>query len=230
MKTLLFIAAFCGLVHAEDLQLTAHWVEVPHERMTELLAEGRGDAALFETVRGWVKGGQARMVDTVLLRGKAGERAISESILEVIYPTEYEAPDLPHSKEYQEKVRRRMAGWGRVSAFYPMLPGGWTGEFETRNAGESLEVEFPGKKNAGKGNWAMDLVSRARDTVITEGRTIDGELRPFTFPSFNQLAVRGAIPSSRWQLSSVLTPQTAEGGADVSKKILVFVRVDVLDD
>jgi hypothetical protein len=170
------------------------------------------------------------MVDTVLLRGKAGERAILESYGEVSHPTEYEPPDLPHSKEYEEKVRRRMEGWAKVFPYFPMFPGGWTGEFETRNVGESLQVDFPGEADDEKGEWDMELVSQAHDTVITEIKALSGELSPFKFPNFNRLDVGGAFPSSQWLLTSVVTPQTAEGGADASKKILVFARADVLDD
>jgi len=77
----------------------------------------------------------------------------------------------------------------------------------------------------------MELVSQARDTVITEVKAMNGELRPFKFPNFNRLAMSGATPpSSQWQLTSVLTPQTAAGEADSTKKFLVFARTDVLAD
>lgn len=230
MKAFVAIAACCGFAHAGDLQLTVHWVEIPHTSMTELLSEGRGDAALFTTVQKWVKDGQARVVDTVLLRGKPGERALSESYGEIIYPTEYEPPDLPNSKEQEEKIRRRIEGWARVFPYFPMFPAGWTGEFETRNVGESCQVDFPDESKTSEGTWSMELVSQARDTVITEVMHMDGELRPLKFPNFNRLAMTGAMPSSQWQLASVLTPKAAGGEADPTKKILVFARTDVLGD
>jgi hypothetical protein len=230
MKALLFLAACCGFARAGDVQLTVHWVEIPHASLTALLAEDRGDAALFKTVRGWVKTGQARMVDTAMIRAKAGERAIVESIGEVSYPTEYEPPDLPRSKEYEEKVRRRMEGWAKVFPYFPMFPGGWTGEFETRNVGETLQVDFPGGPDAAKGAWNMELVSRAKDIVISEYKGVNDDAKPFVFPGFNSLDVGGATPSSQWQLTSVVTPQTAGGQPDPSKKILVFARTDVLGD
>jgi len=230
MKALVAIAACCGFAHAGDLQLTVHWVEVPHASMTELLSGGGDDAALFETVQKWVKSGQARLADTVLLRGKPGERALSESYGEIIYPTEYEPRDLPRSKEYEEKVYRRMEGWAKVFPYFPMFPAGWTGEFESRNVGETLQVDFPAGLKTADGTWQMELISQARDTVITEMRAINGELRPFKFPNFNRLATTGAIPPSQWQLASVLTPKIAGGEADPTKKILVFARTDVLGD
>jgi hypothetical protein len=230
MKALLILAACCGYAHAGDVQFTVHWVEIPHTSLTALLAEGRGDAEIFKTVRGWVKTGQARMVNTAMLQAKAGERAIVESIGEVSYPTEYSPPGLPHSKEHQEKLQRRMEGWAKVFPYFPMFPGGWTGEFETRNVGETLQVDFPDGTDAAKGAWNMELLTRANDIVISEYRGVNDDVKPFAFPSFNSLDVGGATPSSQWQLTSVVTPQTAVGEPDPTKKILVFARTEVLDE
>lgn len=222
MKAILLLLAGSGVAWAGDLRLTVHWVELSHERATELLSADSEGAALFGKVRELVKEKEARLFDTQLVQVKAGERGMTESVAELIYPTEYEPADLPRSQGEEARQRRMMEGWWRAVPSLPFVPV----NFETRSVGETLEL------SAEKEGYriAAEMLFHSRSTPITTVVTPDGNPQEVGWPEFESLRVTSQIVPGDWELATVLTPKDPAGEPDTARKLLVFTRLQSLDD
>jgi hypothetical protein len=222
MKVILLLLAGSGWAWAGDLRLTVHWVELPHERTTELLSAHPEGAALFGKVRELVKMKEARLIDTQLLQVKGGESGRAESVGELIYPTEYDPPDLPRSQGEEARERRMMEGWWRAVPTLPFVPV----NFEVRNVGETLELSAGTEGH----RFAAELLFNPRSTPITTVVTPDGNPQQVGWPEFESLRVTSQLVPGDWELATVLTPKDAAGEADTARKLLVFARLQSLDD
>jgi hypothetical protein len=221
MKLLAVIFGLMGSAVADDVRLTVHMVAMAPSRLAELLAEPGGPS--IGKARAMVKAGKARLFNTMLLRMKNPVSARLVSGGEVTYPTEYEPPDLPNSKEHEEKVRRRMDGW--IKAF-PIMPvqGAWTGMFETRNVGEALECDVDQDRES---KWLLDLTRHADDTVFLERQGLDGGKTKVRLPEFEKLALNGKLTPGGWQCAGVLAIPGKDGAP--GEKIVVFARTETLE-
>lgn len=77
----------------KQIRVQAEFIDVSHEQLTELLFGEKppaNDVELRKQVAQLVKDGKATILETMICTGRSGQRAQSESIEEVIYPTEYE--------------------------------------------------------------------------------------------------------------------------------------------
>lgn len=222
MKAMALLLAGCGIASAGDLRLTIHWVELSHQRTTELLARHVDGTSLFQEARELVKAREARLFDTQLLQVKAGENALAESISELTYPTEYDPPSLPETSGVRARMQSMAEGWWRAVPSLPFVPV----NYETRNVGEMLELRTRDKEFT----FATDLSFHPRMTKVATVTTPDGNSQEVGFPIFESLRVSGQVAPGGWQLSSVLTPKDAAGEPDLLRKLLVFTRLQSLDD
>ncbi len=220
MKALGLAFGMMGIAAAADLRLTIHMVAMEQDKLTELLDQPGGPS--ISKAREMVKAGEAKLFDTMMLRAKEGVRARMEANGEVIYPTEYQPSELPNSKEDEERLQRRMAGWGRAFPFMP-VNGAWTGEFEVRDVGESLSFF---ERGDGKISWSVELVRYLRDTVYQEFPALEGEPFRIRFPEFERLDIWSELKPGAWHCAGILTKQKDDGGP--GEKIVVFARTERL--
>lgn len=205
---------------AADVQVITHLVEIPQARLSELLATTPAGGAFFDRIREEVKAGGAKTVDTSLLRLPMGGKALLESISEVIYPSEYEPPDLGPSQPPEKLI------WRWPALHLPMVPPA----FETRNSGLTLEVDI-GRSKKGVPEVQLDWnwTSYPADTVFTDWT--DGRMRHIERkPSFVTLQTESqfVFAPGKWLLAGSFSPHDAAGKIDLSRKLLLFVRVDEL--
>jgi hypothetical protein len=225
---LLAIASgFASMVPAQEpaaepdklLRIQVEWIAVESGAMTSLLREKpSSDTALRETLQGWIEDGEAELVDTSLVTARSGQRAKVEAIQEQIYPTDYEAPRLLNPEA--EKGSKTVLVLPHAKAF------------ETRNVGATLEVD-PVLGADGRTvdlNLAPELVylSGFDSWGNHEGEGGTVEIRTpefFTVKTTTQVvAVDG-----EYCLLSAQSPRNEETGAtDGSRKLMAFVRVDVI--
>lgn len=225
---------------AGDIQVVVHQVEVSHQQMSALLAEDLSDAALFTKLRGMVKAKSATLRDTSMLRFKAGNKAGLESIREIIYPTEY-SPDsfgmnTKEQDEQQNELQRVMKlpkeeqrkYWARkILAFslFPVVPS--MSDFETRNVGFTLEVESDEELPVLR--WMLDCVSYERDTEIGRTLGLDGKPRIERMPNFDMMRWTAESTVGKGiSFAGALTPVAADGSMAMDRKILIFVKADLL--
>lgn len=207
------------------VQVQVEFIEVPHETMTELLAEPRktaNDTPLRAKLQELVKGEKAKIIETQMITARSGQKATAESIHEYIYPIEYDAPEqvvnnVPENDKPQPTTKE----------VGPPVPVAW----ETRNLGSTLEIE----PTIGENNKVIDLrllptlVYHTGDRVWheeTKGKDTYKILQPDFYKI--QFDTSATLITGQPFLISAVSPKNEKGEADFTRKVLIFVRADVL--
>lgn len=204
------------------IRVQVEFIEVPQETMTELLYSPRksaNDTDLRDKLRELIGKGEAKMLETQMAAARSGQKTTSESVHEFIYPTEYEPPSLPTPKPKRDPAD--------PSNVYPGIPTA----FETKNLGSMLEIE----PTLGKDNKIIDL--RFLPELVyhtgnfTWSETTQGEdTFKIQMPDFYKISINTSATLIAGQpfLAGAVSPKDEKGDADFSKKVLIFVRADVL--
>ncbi len=105
-----------------------------------LMREPMSDGDRLKRVLGLIADGKARQERLAIIRTKSGQRAVTESISEFRYPTEWTDSNAPDESE--KKTDKGAIQVNKISLKDP-APGGtiYASAFETRNTGETVEVE-----------------------------------------------------------------------------------------
>ena len=213
----------CGLCAAAERQpqhvrVSVQYIEVPHPVLTELLAgKEKGGPALHAKAIALAKEGKAKILETCMVVCRSGRKATVESFSEVTYPTDWEF------------MRNDRVGSVQPIQSPPSLrPVDFNG-FETRKAGVTFEIE----PTLGENEHLIDLryvpevVSLLRvDTWMEHtDQWGDASLR---MPVFETWRVNDSVilMAGQFEMVSVITPKSAAPA--VSRKLLVFVRADVI--
>lgn len=221
MKTFLIALLFGGVCLAEEeapqhARVTIQFIEVPHPPLTELLGgEETGGAAIHAKVMALAKSGEAKILETSMVVCGSGHKATVESTLEEIYATEYEPPGFepPVDFKWFDPQTRAIAA------------------FETKNTGITLEIE----PTIGSNNAIVDLrfmpefVQRLRLENWMEHKDEWGDAS-FGMPTYEKWAADTSLTlqSGKPELASVITPESQPPTPGVSRRILLFVRADVI--
>ena len=217
-----------------DLTLPRHvrtqveYIELSLEDMTALMADPtatKNDTTLRQRVTALIKAKKATIIETQMVIARSGEKATSESIREYIYPTEYEPSELTneihiHNKDGDTKVPNKEVATGPTPT-----------AFETRNLGATLEVE----PTIGENNRLVDIrlspeiVYHVKNIKWATWKDKHGEA-DIMMPIFYSLRVTTAatVISGQPCLFAALSPKNDNGVTDFSRKVLVFVRCDVI--
>ncbi len=210
------------------LRVQAELVEMPHEAMTKLLREprlGADDTALRRLVDELIEKGEASVYETMTCMSKSNQKAKSESLEEVIYPTEYEPAELPGTSEAghtgTSEKKEVKKNWFRTVAT----------AFETRNTGTNLEIE-PTLSENGKAvdlRTVIEVVWRTGEDVYTEIKDNFGDAS-VKVPRFytGRLTTSTTLETGKPQMVGVISPKGKDGAPDTKRKLMVFVRCEVL--
>lgn len=203
------------------------FIEMSHEQMTTLLANpeaSKSSTALRKKVIELIKAKKAEIIDTQIVISRSGEKSTTESITEFIYPTEYEPPYTPTTAKADNGSENK------VSNKYISTPPTPTA-FETRNLGSTLEVE----PTIGENNHyivirlAPEIVYHVENIQWATWKDQHGETN-IQMPTFYTLRVTTALTLANKQpcLVAALSPKDDNGKSDFSRKILIFVKCDIL--
>jgi hypothetical protein len=224
-----------------QIRVQVEFIEMPHELLTELLYQSRPGSAdagtLREVVQARVKKGDATILETMICTARSGEKGMTESISEYIYPTEYEKGTVPNSVTVsvggtsstavtEEGKTASALELGKLIA--PPTPS----SFETRNLGSTLEIE----PTLGAGNdiidlrFAPDLVWHTGDTYFREEKDSLGNVTKIQMPVMYTIRTTTAVTmrDGQYQMPCVLTPKDVKGSGDPSRKVMLFVKCDVV--
>ena len=211
------------------VQVTVEFIEVPQAEVTRLLNKeklGKDGTKLREELQKSVDAQKANLYETMMMVARSGQKSTTESIREVIYPTEYEQPALPCGGT--PTAEERQAEAQAHPKFCPPVPTA----FETRNTGSTLEIE----PTIGDDNTTIDLrlvPEIVFDTGVRKWNVHKdglGNESWIEMPLFYSLRTNTSLTLSDGmpQLLSVLTPKGADGTPDPSRKTLVIVTADVV--
>ena len=121
-------------------RVQVEYVELSHETLTDLLFLADPPSAdatpLRKQVQELVKKGEAKVMETMILDARSGEKALAESINEFIYPTEYEPPEIPTKVSVPE--RPDGLNPDEMKLLRMMRTPATPTSFETRNLGTTL--------------------------------------------------------------------------------------------
>ncbi len=231
------ITTLCALLASSVMSCADDWIEtsntrvwiqfiaLPYATLTELLEKDSGsDAALHREVMAMTKNGKAKILETGMVTGAEGENPSVESILEDIYPTEYDPPGL----NGQGLPTRGPMPRKFESMYWPRSIN--CTAFETRNIGFTIEFEatVPYKNHISL-RIVPEIVQRLHYESWYQLEDAWGEI-DVKFPIYetwrgNQaVLLKPGSPSLLFNLSpkrQVLPPYE-------DSRILVFARADIL--
>jgi len=196
-------------------------IEVPHATFTALM-NGKDNAgpALHARVLGMTKSGKAKLVETSLITTRSGQRATIESVREEIYPTDYGLPSFGGP----------VILWKNPFTF-PRGGQATPTAYETRNTGTTLLVE-PSANQESKTidlHFNPEIVDPLGLTTWSESRDRWGD-NSCRMPEFETWKTNCSITlkSGRIELVTVFSPKPADEQSTTTRKILCFVRADIV--
>ena len=214
----------------KQIRVQVEFIDVSHEQLTELLFGPKvsaNDGELRKQVAQLVKDGKANIVETLVCIAKPGQKATSQSIEEMIYPTEYEPPSLPEQINFKTKEEAAAAKLTPRDLATGPTPSAW----ETRNVGSTLEIE----PSIGEDNKTIDLrfvpeiVYHVGNTVWAEWKDQFGN-KPVQMPTFYTVRVNTSVTLGvgQYLMVAALSPKNKDGATDFSRKLMIFVKADIL--
>lgn len=207
------------------VRVHAEFIEVSHATFTELMAAPRtttNDTDLREKCAKLIERNDARIIETLTVNALPGQSATTENISEFTYQTEYE-PGLSAYPSQQEVVDITRSDTRFPSPIPP--------SFDTKNVGSTLEVEA----NITNSKF-VDI--RMTPTIVYHtgedvwGTWTNGDVTvESSMPRFYVIkTVTGAcVITGQTHMLSAHSPQDKTGSYDPSRKIMLFVRADVIN-
>ena len=204
------------------VQIQVEWIEVPAERLGDLLADGAAtDGALLREKL--LKSETAKTVEVQLVTGRSGEKLRAEACQELIFPTEYEGREInPYTPDPKFNPERPEA---LTLTFVPIA-------YEKRNIGSSLEIEATLSEDQRLIDMLIDpeLTWHTGNTVWLEQKDTLGNISKVQMPEIYSMRFHSALSmkAGTTLLATILSPKTVNGPVDLSKKVMVFVRANVI--
>lgn len=206
------------------IRVQLEFVELSHKDLTRLLMEDKGTTADAKALRmklhEMAEKDQAKVLDTQIVIGRSGQKSQSGSQSEFIYPIEYGPPEPgPATKDAATKNQ-------------PVSSTPIPTSFETSLLGSSLESEF----TIGDEDQLIDLrlVSELSwhvgNTTWNEEKNASANHFKVTTPEFYRIEISTAIAclAGQYVLLSAVSPKSEEGRLDTERKVMVFVKCDIL--
>ena len=221
------------------VQNTVHvqveWIEVDLKDYAKMTYEQKGtfDSTAFRgEVQKLIEADKAELKELVTINTRSGQRAKTESINEVIYPTEFDPGEVTavSGREYKDDGTTKATQFAPVEKSKYPHPGGYPNPtaFEMRPVGVTLEVDpVVGADNETiELNIAPEIVKLVGENVWQEP-LIDGEpVATVRQPIFNTMKSTTAVTvlNGKYCFFDVQQPVDEEGKRIAGKKWLVFVK------
>lgn len=221
---ILALATACPLLAEmpQHVRVWTQYVEVPHPTLSGWLnGEKRSGQEIHAEAVKLAKGSGAKIIETNMVICRTGQRATIESIREEIYPTEYEPPWLPGS------LVRPFPGFDDPMKLRANTPFA----FETRNTGVTLEVEatIGDDESIIELRLIPEIVTRLRLETWMEHVDQWGDAS-YRMPVYETWRTNTAINlfAGKFELASVITPIAKLPSPLIPKRVLLFVRADLV--
>jgi hypothetical protein len=241
------LASLAGATYADtspppNIRVCVQFIELPHPVLTELLAgKDQSGPVLHQQAMELVKSSKAKVLESCVLMTRNNSNAAIESSGEVTYPTVYEttpsadaggSPRTPGALYFG-------CGGGSMLPAVPQKPISTTApvaqgnpaSFEIRNPGISIEIE----PTVDTDNHIVDLRFESEVVALDHFATMLEQVRPwggipFRLPVFKVLRTNTGITlkPGQFELAGLITPKPANPVPPVSRKILLFVRADII--
>ncbi len=228
MKAILILVLFCSTCYANEdppkqVRVSVQYIEVSHPVLTELLSGAEtGGHALHAKAMELAKKSEAKILETAMVVCRSGHKSYELSILEEIYPTEYESPSarmMVPSPDYRDvepvnPMFRSVLAWETKDTGI-ILDAGLTVDAETQIIDLRCIPEF---------------IRRLRIQNLMEHKDQWGEAS-YKMPIYEKWSANTSLSlrSGKSELVSVINPKDQPAPPAVSRRILLFVRADILE-
>lgn len=206
------------------IQVQVEYIEVGLETLSELmfLRDPKGDATgLRKEVQALIENEKAKVMETMICLARPGQKATTESLHEFIYPTEYEPAQLPSEVTVEKGVAPPALMTPPMPTAFDMEPLGSTFEIEPNiyHDGRIIEIRMSPQivKHMGNTKW-----STLKDQLGNENH--------IQMPDFYTMRVTTGVTMSdgTYVFLAALTAEGEDGSPDYSRKVMVFVKADVI--
>jgi len=212
------------------IRVQMEFIEVSHEQLTELMFGEKapvGDEELRKQIAQLIKEGKASILETMLCTARSGQKATSESIEEFIYPTEYEPAELPITIVEEGKTSVVLPTESRRDYATGPTPTA----FETRNLGSTLEIEptLSFDEKIIDLRFLPEIVYHVGNEIWAEWKGQYGNAL-IQMPKFYKISVNSSVTlaDGKTMLVAALSPKDEQGRPDRTRKLMVFVKADVI--
>ena len=208
---------------SNNLRISLQLIEVPHPALTEMLAGNQSDgSALHQQAMARVKSGGAKIVESAVLMSRSGQRNTLETLREMLFPSE----------------TMWTGGFCGMSGFQPPPPPKPARNLrfippcsDCRNTGLSLEVEPTLQENGHIIELRVnaEMVAPIREiSWLQYGPEWGGG--PVRTPIFEvwRTSTNVILTNGQFECVSLISPKNPAPAPAVARKILVFVRADVV--
>ncbi len=226
---------FCcsASAHAEEkakpiVRISVEWIEMSSSDATELLRTPRettNDSDLRNQVDKLISTDKAVMYESKVTTSRMGKPSRNESVREEIYPTEYDPPSLPGTFSSEADTTPVWTSSSKgLSGFVPTA-------FETRHTGVSVEIDpsYDSETNTFSLSMYADMVNLVSQNKFATYK--DERMKAdMTMPIFytNRFKIHLIVRPGEYLLVTTLTPFDEDGKLDRAKKLVVFVRAELL--
>lgn len=214
---------------SKQIRVQVEFIDVSHEQLTELMFGEKvaaNDSELRKQVAQLVKNGKASIMETMLCVTTSGQKATTESIEEFIYPTEYEPAGIS-----VESLLKERNGENVIKDILDSAVGPNPTAFETRNLGPALEIETALSADGKTIDLRIvpEIVHHVGNQVWAEWKSEQGNA-PVQMPTFYALRLntRITLTEGNYLLLGALSPKDKNGHPDFTRKLMVFVKADVI--
>jgi len=211
---------------SRQIRVQVEFIELAHEQFTALMSAehpAANDGTLRKQVGELVANSKATIVESMLCTAKHGQTSKSESIEEFIYPTEFEPSQIPAHPN-------NGTGIMTIEPHDPAV-GPTASAWETRNLGSTLEIQPSLSDDNKLVNLRLvpELVYHVGNQLWSEWKDAHGTANVQT-PTFYTLRLNTRVVTGvdEYLLAAALSPKNKDGFPDFSRKVMVFVKCDVL--
>lgn len=154
-----------------NLSVRLETFSMPLADAAALIRQVVDDPKLYETSITMTAAGTARQESLTVLRCRSGEKSLNESLLETIYPTEYEPAEIPNSVSMADsKGAEAGVPASVIGQLKDLVTPATPTSFETRNLGITAEIEATNHAEAG-----LATLRIAPEWIRLVGRSAYGE-------------------------------------------------------
>ncbi len=202
------------------IRVQVEFIEMPHTELTKLTSQPRSaanDTDLRKKCAELVKAGTARVFETMTATFNPGIKVSTHSGTEFTYPTEYEPAYLPENQSSEPQQ----------SPVHPPTPT----TFDTATLGSSLNVEaYIGEYDQ---IVVISIAAEMKSLVDYSDwgtwKSQDTEVS-VKMPTFYDVSLKlgTVVIADQAQIISVISPKDSNGEIDRTKKLVVFLRAEIL--
>lgn len=173
--------------------------------------------ALRKQAQKWVKAGEATMIETAAVVARSGQRAKTQSVGQVYYPTDADPAMIPNKVDLEGAQTR-----APIAAVSPVV-------FDRRDVGSTVEVD----PVIGADNVTIDL--NVSPEIVSEKGTIDwppkggDPLFTVSLPEFHTMKITTQVTTQHGKYTFLGTTTPLKPAVETQKRplVMMFVRGDV---